>query len=221
MARGFFAPLLKHGIYQGFAVIGPGDIVLASGRDADVGSATSLQQPLMLAQAWGGRSLLTLPQTVDAPLQAHRDEQTVDAPPLFAVAPVRASSGSVTALLALRLNPAHSLHKTLQAGMTGSSGESYLFDRDGVLLSESRFTESMWADGRLPAGKPSFRNLDLSPPGGHGLTRLAAAATAGRDGVDVDGYTGLLRNDVVDELVIRLALAGPARPRCGGGDRSR
>ena len=87
---------------------------------------------------------------------------------------------------------------------SGESGETYAFDKSGLLLSQSRFDAEL-KKVRLLADQPdakSILTIELRDPGvnladGHmstldrreqPLTRMAESAVAGNSGVDVDGY---------------------------------
>ncbi len=86
----------------------------------------------------------------------------------------------------------------------GETGETYAFDSTGLLLSQSRFDDELKRIGLLvddPAAQ-SILNVTLRDPGVNlaagertdksradlPLTKLAASATAGQTGHDVDGY---------------------------------
>jgi len=82
------------------------------------------------------------------------------------------------------------------------TAETYAFDREGVMLSNTRFPDQLRRVGLLPAepAVQSRRRVRLCDPGGSllsgagrvgpslPLTRMAAAATRGHDGCDFDGY---------------------------------
>lgn len=86
----------------------------------------------------------------------------------------------------------------------GSSGETYAFNNDGVLLSESRFDNQLRKIGLIPDHRDaeSVKVIHLRDPGGdmtqgyrptepldvRPLTKMAQYATAKVDGVDVEGY---------------------------------
>ncbi|MCB1801080.1 MAG: EAL domain-containing protein [Gammaproteobacteria bacterium] len=187
--RELFAPLLVHDVYQGFFIIDPRGTSLASSRDANTGTPNLLNaQGLMLAKVWSGQTVVSLPQVSDVPLPDEDGQPVEHAPTMFVITPIREGDGAPVALLSMRVNPRATVFRILASGATGRSGESYLFDRNGRMLSESRFTRSLWRTGRPPEDAPSFANLVLAPPGGLGLTRMAAHATRGEHGVDVDGY---------------------------------
>lgn len=88
-----------------------------------------------------------------------------------------------------------------QPGPTPSA-ETYAFDEEGVMLSNSRFPEQLRRVGLLPPDPDvqTPRRIKVCDPGGNllagegspgsarPLTRMAAAATAGQDGCDWQGY---------------------------------
>ncbi len=86
----------------------------------------------------------------------------------------------------------------------GKSGETYAFTKDGLLLTPSRFDDQLRRIGLIPdePDTGSARVVQLRDPGGdltkgykpveplavRPLTKMAQYATAGVDGVDLDGY---------------------------------
>jgi hypothetical protein len=83
----------------------------------------------------------------------------------------------------------------------GRTGEAYAFDRQGVMLSRSRFEPELQAadllvhrDGRAhvelrdPGGRVAAGYRPTLPRAQQPLTKMAAEATSGHDGIDVDGY---------------------------------
>lgn len=119
----------------------------------------------------------------------------------------------MVAALGLRLRPENEFTQIMQLGRIGDTGETYAFDKSGLLVSNSRFDEGMILLGLLPdqpdahsivtlrvrdpqgdmtAGfRPSVRRSELP------LTRMAADAVAGKSGVDVDGYRDYRGSTVV------------------------
>ncbi|MBI5428232.1 MAG: PAS domain S-box protein [Nitrospinae bacterium] len=87
-------------------------------------------------------------------------------------------------------------------GRPGETGEIYAFDRGGKLLTESRFEEQLRQIGLVPPGGQAAGSLEVRDPGGNmveghrpalprsrqPLTLMAREATAGRPGMNLDGY---------------------------------
>jgi len=128
----------------------------------------------------------------------------IGAPTMFVFAPIRDASFQVVAVLGLRIRPDRGFTQILQLGQMGRTGETYAFNRAGRMVSNSRFDEELILLGILPdqPGVASLLNLDLRDPQGDmtsayrpkvrrselPLTKMAASATAGNSGFDVDGY---------------------------------
>ena len=76
-----------------------------------------------------------------------------------------------------------------QPGPTAST-ETYAFDAEGLMLSNSRFPDQLRRLGLLPAdaGEQTPRRLLIVEPERHALTRMAADAVLGHDGHDLRGY---------------------------------
>ena len=92
---------------------------------------------------------------------------------------------------------------SLLAARAGTTGETYAFDRNGLMISTSRFPHHLRAAGLLgPDEDDSALRVDVRDPGDdlttgfrspvrrreQPLTVMAAAATAGHDGLSVEPY---------------------------------
>lgn len=127
-----------------------------------------------------------------------------DVPTMFVSAPIRDANFQVVAALALRIRPEKEFTRILQLGRLGKSGETIAFDKDGLMVSNSRFDDEMILLGLLPdvENSQSILKVSLRDPGGSmraghrpmvrrselPLTKPAADAIAGNSGVDVEGY---------------------------------
>ena len=121
---------------------------------------------------------------------------------MFLAVPVKSVGDEVIAVVTLRFDPAGDFTQVFKVGRMGRTGETYAFDEDGRLLSESRFGEKLEAMGLLDSHQSSILSVRISDPGGDlskgyrtptprtelPLTRMAREAVAGRSGLDVDGY---------------------------------
>ncbi len=123
---------------------------------------------------------------------------------MFAAAPVRGENGEPVAVLAMRVSPDKDFTRILHIAQSGQTGETYAFNREGLLLSQSRFDEELKEIGLLvnSSDSRSILTVILRDPGVNmlagdrptrpaseqPLTRLAAEAVTGKSGHDVDGY---------------------------------
>jgi CheY-like chemotaxis protein len=163
--RQLMQPVLDH--YRGYFIIAPDNISLASSRDANIGTPNLLNKhPEILADIWGGVTRLTPVQRSDVPLTTEVGKQPQPGDEtLFVATPIRDDNGRIIALFTLRIDPYKSLFTITNKGRLGESGESYLFDSKGLLLSRSRFDDQLVRIGLLSPGQSSATNLPVRDPG--------------------------------------------------------
>ena len=110
----------------------------------------------------------------------------------------------VIAVLALRIRPEKEFTDILQLGRIGETGETYAVNKDGLMISNSRFDESLILLGLLPDqdAATSILNIQVRDPGGNTaagyrptvrrrelpLTKICAATVSGGSGVMMDSY---------------------------------
>ncbi len=149
-------------------------------------------------------------------------------PHLGVVTPIRDSNGQVVAALLVHDDESREkASRILRMIRLGESGETYVFARDGVMLSESRFNEQLREIGLISREPDSYstRTVRLRDPGGdltkgfvpdeplsaRPLTKMARLCTAGNDGDDLEGYRDYRGVEVIgawrwiDELEVGLA----------------
>jgi eukaryotic-like serine/threonine-protein kinase len=123
-------------------------------------------------------------------------------PIMLAAAPVHTKTGARIGTLLFDL-PLAGLDRVLKAARAGHSVETYAFDDQGLLVSESRFLPDLRRSGLLPEhAESAVLRVEVRDPGGdltrgfepklpraeQPLTRMAERAIRGEHGVDVEGY---------------------------------
>jgi len=117
-------------------------------------------------------------------------------------AALRDSTGGISCVLAFLIDPERDFTEILQRGRIGESGESYAFNREGRLISQSRFEEDLRRIGLIDERASGILNLQVRDPGGNlvrgfrtevpreeqPLTYMAQSATAGRSESNLVGY---------------------------------
>jgi PAS domain S-box-containing protein len=188
----------------GVFVISPDLVNVFSMRDENVGKRNLIaeQRPDQLRRAFSGEIVFVPPIRSDVSLSDAAGRTAEGAPTMFLAVPLESAGGEVIAVATLRFDPAGDFTRLFLAGRMGRSGETYAFDEDGRLLSESRFGESLAAMGLIDSARSAILSIRVSDPGGdlrkghrtstpssaQPLTRMAREAVAGRSGLDVDGY---------------------------------
>jgi eukaryotic-like serine/threonine-protein kinase len=127
-------------------------------------------------------------------------------PQMSVIVPVETAEGGklIAALLIRSVEFDDEFNSIFLAARAESSGETYAFNRAGVMISESRFNSQLRRIGLIDVSPESISRLvvQIRDPGGNlidgfrttvpiearPLTKMAAFATAREDGSDVDGY---------------------------------
>ncbi|PJA31705.1 MAG: hybrid sensor histidine kinase/response regulator, partial [Zetaproteobacteria bacterium CG_4_9_14_3_um_filter_53_7] len=193
MVRRLFQSFLKGGTLRGFFIIAPDNISLASSRDINVGTLNLLtSQSDTMEKMWRGEVVMSRVQLSDVPMPKQR-EIAVGTRDLnmFVGAPIRDTSGKIIALLTLRIDPNETLFSLLHQARLGETGEAYIFDRQGLMLSPSRFRDELVSMGLIEPDQSSVARVyvrDNRVNRNSGLNRMAASATLGEQASNVSGY---------------------------------
>jgi len=200
--RRFFERNQKRFGNLGFFIINADSISIAARRDTNIGTRNLIAEhrPDLIQRVLEGETVFVPPIRSDVALgnvgEGHMP------PTMFFAAPIRKVDGTVIAALAQRVDPGRDFTRVLQFGGIGETGESYAFDRQGLLLSESRFDEDLRKAGIINPDQKSMLNVQIRDPGGNMMegfrpqlprsemspTRMADSAVQGESGIDMEGY---------------------------------
>lgn len=202
--------------YDGYLIVDKQSVIRAATNTAAIGREDLIiDSPIeeFVTRALDGESNVSRPMPSVLPLKNHIGEVVTGTPVMNVAAPIRDENLQVIAILGLRIRPDEEFCRILELGRTGKTGETYAFDREGLLLSFSRFDEQMILLGLLPdvEGSRSILNLLIRDPGGDvtaghrpdqrrrdlPLTRMAASAAEGGAATDVEGYRNYMGRNVV------------------------
>jgi len=199
----WLSPVYSGKRYQGFFIIGPDNINLASTRNSNIGVTNLLtQQQNILEKLWSGETAISLPQYSDVPLPDSKGIMREVIPTMFVGAPIRNKKGNIIAILTFRINPAADFTEIFQRGRIGVSGETYAFNKHGLLISESRFDEQLSSIGLIDQDAHGILNVAIRDPGTNlvtgknslsskiqqPLTFMAKSAATGESGINLEGY---------------------------------
>ncbi|MBL9122063.1 MAG: serine/threonine protein kinase [Planctomycetaceae bacterium] len=202
--REVLAPVLHEHHYRGYLLTSTAGRILASDSVEMIGKVVPQSVRNMFQGVFAGKAIVSRPVASSIAIADTDDSVRAGVPTMFVAAPIRDSQDKIIAVLALRIDPRRDFTRILATARIGASGETYAFDRSGLLLSQSRFDETLKDVGLLPdrAEAHSILNLTLKDPGvdltsgrrASGrraempLTRMAQSATAGETAYDVQGY---------------------------------
>lgn len=118
-----------------------------------------------LEKAFTGNNQVIPPIPSNIPLK-DKNEQFVDAyPAMFILAPIKDKNKSIIAIISIHIDPFKDFSSITQTARFGNTGETYIVNRDGKLITESRFLEELNKIGLLENKKYSILNVEIRNPG--------------------------------------------------------
>ncbi|MCK4738728.1 MAG: hypothetical protein KAT46_02150 [Deltaproteobacteria bacterium] len=219
VARKLIQPFVDDHADLGFFIIAPDYVNVGSMRDENMDDINVMSsRGNYLKKIFKGETRLVLPFRSEVALPKESGGLGDELPTMFLGTPIRDEEGKVIAVFTFRLNPMTSLMHQVHIshndtensymsddfffGRTGRSGEVYAFDKEGTILTESRFKDELVNLDLIEAGQSAALNLKLLDPGGDltrgftpdvsrkklPFTKPIESATGGNKGVDVKGY---------------------------------
>ncbi len=201
--REYISPKLRKENDMGFFIISPDRLNAGSMRDNNLGSLNliHMQRPGYLNRAFNGETLFIPTLFSDVPLTDKAEDEKHPSLSIFVASPIR-SNDEVIAVLALRINLNSLFTQVSGLARLGSTGETYAFDERGMMITESRFEHQLRQNNLINPDSKSILNIRITDPGGNllegympaipprqqPLTVMAASATRGLSGTDIEGY---------------------------------
>jgi|GEM_PF-878794 len=161
----FFSDYLQHHQITAFKLIDKNQIILSSSQQQDIGLSinfSELNRQQLLQVFAGENQLIKLAENNGLFYQGKPD--------FFIAVPVKDKNANVIAAFAIQINPLKDFNYIVSAQRVGQSGEAYLFDNSGILITESRFNEQLRKYGLLKHQEQSAFNIKVADPGGDLLT---------------------------------------------------
>ncbi|MEE8104632.1 MAG: serine/threonine protein kinase [Planctomycetota bacterium] len=197
--RAALAPVGKDERIIGFALVDAKGVLAGTRTDVLLGARMSARGLNELVRVLDGDTLLSKPLRERDVLEDAPDPQRK--PYILVAAPVRIE-GEVKAALYFAIDPDQDFSRILSVGRIGKTGETYAFNREGLMLSDSRFEKQLRKLKVLGPGEESVLHLRLVDPDvdltrglkaprnveDRRLTKMAQSATQGESGTDVKGY---------------------------------
>jgi tRNA A-37 threonylcarbamoyl transferase component Bud32 len=201
-------PPLQAQDYLEYVVVSPDKRILAATESWMVGMRTPRPYDLFLNKALEGQLAASRPFA-----RQTNPNQRTEGPTMYVAAPVRSTNHAIIAVLSLRMKPEREFSSIFSVARMGQTGESYAFDRSGLMLTSTRFDPELKTLGLIPPGRENTAILNLKlldpeeelragerpakPRNQLNLTRMAASATMGNNASDVRGYRNYRGVEVV------------------------
>lgn len=158
-----------------------------------------------LAAAFGGATVFVPPHHEADKLEPTSQALPLDRPLIWIRTPIHGEADQVIAVLGAGYLADDKFSTLLATARAGATDEVYAFDRQGVMLSKSRFEATLWERSALPDGASAVGRLVLRSPIADeaARTRLVESALASSHekddtgGMLLDPYSGYLATPVV------------------------
>jgi two-component system, sensor histidine kinase and response regulator len=176
--------------------------IIGAQNDLDIGKQVTLKEhrDFLRDNIFLGKFIMIPP--VPSNFFSNNKQDTKEKPSLFFAGPITNEHGELMAALILELDPLKEFTQIARSGRLGKTGETYIFDHKGFLLTESRFNKELQEIGLISPLQNSTLNIRISDPGIHltknnikqvnfknlDLTLMAKNAISGNKGSNISGY---------------------------------
>jgi len=121
----------------------------------------------------------------DIPIENEPGVLEVGVPTMLVSVPIKDRSNIVTGAVSIRIDVSE-LNAMMQNIHLGKTGETYIVNAQGYMLTESRFIEDLKGQHRIK--KRSALELKVVDPGTGSMTRGVSECIKGSEGFNADGY---------------------------------
>ncbi|MFM8723945.1 MAG: cache domain-containing protein, partial [Planctomycetaceae bacterium] len=126
-------PIMSSHRYSGYLLADRKKTILASSSQELVGQEEIPEFDDFLTKAMDGTSIVSAPFRSNFQLKSASGRMTTQVPVMFAASPVRDENFQVIGALCLQIRPEEEFTGILQLGRLGESGETYAFNRTGLM----------------------------------------------------------------------------------------
>ncbi len=163
--------------FRDFYLLNPDAKIVAGMREADNAAAAPEAIAAMLGDVMDGEGLISHAFRVGDDVQ------------MWQLTPIFDAGGKAAGALGLVMDRARHFGRTTMLGRFAQSVETYLVDRQGRMLTPSRFEDQLRRGGRLGLHESSVLNLKVEKPGSDHPTYAVAHMLDAPDGSNIEGYS--------------------------------
>lgn len=173
----------EYGYKGAFVSNDKGLITVATSEE---GAGRDISNTDFFKNAIQGRTYATSVIPSKVPLINEFEEKEVGLPTMFISTPLKDKGDAIVGVVVLRLHVGI-LSNLMQSYKFGDTGETYLVNKEGYMLTESRFTKQLKKIGAIKTR--STLEVKLTDPETGKLTVGVRQCVAGEDGSSAKGYT--------------------------------
>ncbi len=154
---------------QTFLIIDMDGTIRASKYESDIGIRSSIFEfrQQSLEDIFKGKNVFISP--INYPVSAIQTENKMPStrmvPTAFVGAPIFDDNGVVSAALVFGFDPMVHFTRITELGRIGDTGETYAFDKTGLLITKSRFTQNLKLLGLLGGRDIAMLSIRITDPG--------------------------------------------------------
>lgn len=178
----------------GFFIINNDNVNIGSKRDDNICNVNLIVQtyPELIASVYEGNAYFVPTLDSDVSLSdVIGKEHEKNPPTMFFVGPIRNEVGNVIAIMTLRVNPTGNFSENLQLKTSYVTSDTYAINEDGLILSDSRFTDDLIEIGLIDSGQSSALNIIAKNPG----------MMITRDNIDTIDFSELSLTQLVNDVI--------------------
>ncbi len=197
----------------GYTIFDTTGRVIAGSKGESIDSVILPWQNGPYKRVVAGETVMSRPYLSVNPIPDENGNMRAGVPTMWVATPIHDEHGKLVGALALRLRPEGQLRRLLTSNRQGQTAESYLFSRDGLMVTESRFDAQLRQIGMIAPDtmSTSALHIQVRDPGGdvstgfkptvaekdRPLTYAAQRALSGETGITVSPYHDYRGRDVV------------------------
>ena len=165
--RELLEPLLNTDDYLGFAIVATTGLILAASEERMIGERLTAPGQARLARVFEQPAVWNAPAWRGQYLESEALQEDITL--MSIAASIAGNNGRPLAALVLFIPPEKDFTRILSIARMGDSGDTYAFDADGLMLSDTRHLDELKAAGILPAAKTvrAVLRIQLRDPGGN------------------------------------------------------
>lgn len=161
----FLTPILKSEGIPLFSIIDKTGYRIATNEKSNLGGQLNTEGMSYLISVFTDQKITFTRPTLQRIYSTDASTSSVDAPITWIDAPIKDSSGKVIASLGLSYFADKGFSKFLNIQKAGKQGESYAFDRNGLLVSYSKYRSVLQQANIIGKNEKTILNTTLRNPG--------------------------------------------------------
>ncbi|MBT7668296.1 MAG: response regulator [Bdellovibrionales bacterium] len=181
--REWLTPIISGGIFENYFIVShTSNIILSSNITTGLIGTQSKSYDIdnFLPKIWKGALVMTHPFEAHISLQHGDRTRRMKRAVMFVGAPIYNQSKEVIAALIFQINPFYEFVNIFKSGRIGVGGETYAFNHQGLLLTDSHFNQK--------TQRSSIVKTYIKIPQSGQFTQMAKQAIQKKDGYNLDGY---------------------------------